>query len=334
MKRIAVLFAVIIVAANAYAGVGTTAMDILKVPSGIRSQAMGGALIAAAENLEAIDVNPAGLAAIERQDLMMIHNIYLSDMFFDSVYYAIAFEGAGTLGIAAKFLSAGTVPESLENPDGSYAGETGNGISGINYLAALSYGTNLSKLAYSEVTKNINLGVSLKFSGEMLGPNYNNMAVSADIGAVYTVKIEEEDFLSNRGQMLWNKAGFGLVIKNLGTSFGSGITPLAFGFGAYTQFLNLGTAGNRLRVSADADYSLDSGINVRAGLEYLHYFGNFGLAIRSGGNFSPEQRLASGFAVGGGLNLKMSQSVYSIDYVFMPYSEFGSGHKIGIYFKF
>jgi hypothetical protein len=334
MKRFFVVLTALTIAVNAFAGIATTAMDILKVPSGIRSQAMGGAYLAISDNLESIDINPAGLAAVERQDIMMIHNIYLLDVFFDSVSYAMALEGAGTVGIAAKFLSAGTIPESLENPDGSYAGETGNNVAGIDYLAALSYGTNLSKLVYSDFTKNMNVGISVKFSGEILGANYSGTGISADIGAVYTAKIEEEDFLSNRGQMLWNKAGFGLVLKNLGISFGGGLTPVALAMGTYTQFLNIGTAGNRIRIAADAEYSLDNGIKVSCGMEYLHNIGNFSLSFRTGGNFSPEERLSSGFAIGGGIGAKMGSVVYSLDYVFMPYSEFGSGHKFGLYVKF
>jgi hypothetical protein len=308
-------------------------MDVLKVPSGIKSQAMGGAYLAVADNLEAIDVNPSGLAAIERQDILLIHNMYLSDVFFDSVYYAFAFEGAGTLGIAAKFLSAGTAPGTLENPDGTYGGGTGKDVGGIDYLAGISYGTNFSKIIYGDFSKNLNLGISLKVTGEMLGSDYSNIGISADIGAVYTVKIEEEDFLSNRGQMLWNKIGFGIVLKNLGTSFGAGMTPMEFDLGAYTQFLNVGTSGNRVRVAADGGYSVDSGINLSGGFEYLHNIGNFSLALRAGGNFSPEQRLSAGFAIGGGMGLKMGTAVYSLDYVFMPYSELGSGHKIGLYIK-
>jgi len=334
MKRAVVLLIVIILVANAYAGIATTAMDILKVPSGIKSQAMGGAYLAVADNLEAIDINPAGLAAIERQDIMLIHNMYLSDVFFDSVYYALAIEGAGTLGIAAKFLSAGTVPETLENPDGTPAGGTGKNIGGIDYLAAVSYGTNLSKIAYSDFAKNLNIGLSLKVTGEMLGSDYSNIGISADIGAVYTIKLEEEDFLSNRGQMLWNKIGLGLVLKNLGTSFSAGLTPMTFAIGAYTQFLNVGTSGNRIRVAADADYSIDSGVSIRGGLEYMHNMGNFSLAIRTGYDYNGSERLSGGFAIGGGVGLKTGTTIYSLDYVFMPYSEFGSGHKIGLYVKF
>jgi hypothetical protein len=334
MKRIAVMLTALIVAANAYAGVATTAMDILKVPSGIKSQAMGGAYLAVADNLEAIDINPAGLAAIERQDIMLIHNMYLSDVFFDSVYYAMAIEGAGTLGFAAKFLSAGTVPESLENPDGTYAGGTGKDIGGIDYLAAISYGTNLSRLAYSDFSKNLNIGLSLKVTGEMLGSDYSNIGISVDIGAVYTIKLEEEDFLSNRGQMLWNKIGLGLVLKNLGTSLGAGLTPMTIAAGAYTQFLNVGTTGNRIRVAADADYSIDTGISISGGLEYMHNIGNFSLALRTGYDYNGAQKLSAGFAIGGGVGLKTGTTGYSLDYVFMPYSEFGSGHKIGLYIKF
>lgn len=334
MKRTAVILAAIFTAQAVLAGVGTTAIDVLKVPSGIRSQAMGGAYTALSDGLEALDINPAGLAAIERQDVMFVHNIYLDDVFYDSAYYAVGLEGAGTIGVAGKFLSAGAVDETLENPDGSFGGETGNQAGGMNYLAAVAYGTNVGKLFYGEFTKDLNAGVALKLSGQSLGADYSDMGVSADIGAIYTIRLEEEDFLSNRGQFLWNRIGIGLALRNLGTSFGAGITPVTFSLGAYTQMLNAGAAGNRIRVSADFDYGIDSGVSVKGGFEYMHGFGDFSLSLRAGGNLNMEESLSGGFAAGAGFGMKTGQVSYALDYVFMPYSEFGSGHKFGLYVKF
>jgi hypothetical protein len=334
MKRIAAILTAIIAATSAYAGVGTTSMDILKVPSGLKAQAMGGAYIAVSDNLEALDINPAGLAAIERQDLMFIHNMYLQDVFFDSAYYAINLQGPGVIGFAGKFLSAGSIDETLETNAGTYAGMSGSKAGGTDFLAAAAYAQNAGKFAFNQFTKNLNIGADLKLSGQMLGKDYSNMGISADIGAIYNLVIEEEDFLSNRGQPIWNKASFGIVFQNLGTSFGSGITPITIALGTCMQFENIAASGNRIRVAADTGYDMDNGINLRAGLEYMQFIGNFDFAIRGGGNFNPAQRLASGFTLGGGMGLKINNVLYSLDYVFSPYNDLGSSQKFGLYIKF
>jgi hypothetical protein len=334
MKRFTAVLTAIIVSVNIYAGVGTTSMDILKVPAGIKAQAMGGAYTAACDNLEALDFNPAGLASIGRLDLMFIHNMYLQDVFYDSAYYAVAFEGAGTLGFMGKFLSAGTVNETTEDAYGKYGGATGRKAGGADFLGGAAYAVNMSRIAFSDFTKHLNVGAALNFSGEMLGGDYSNFGLSADIGAVYTVMIEEEDFLSNRGQPMWNKAGLGIVFKNLGTSFGSSVTPITVAFGAYTQFLNMAFTGSRIRVSADADYDMDNGINLKAGFEYMQNAANYIFAFRAGGNFNPEQRLASGFSLGGGIGIKLNTTTYTLDYVFMPYGDLGSSNKFGLYIQF
>jgi hypothetical protein len=334
MKRFAVVITAIIVAVNAYAGVGTASMDILKVPSGIKAQAMGGAYTAACDNLEALDFNPAGLAFITHQDLMFVHDMYLQSVFYDSAYYAVALEGAGTLGFTGKFLSAGTVPETTETSVGTYGGTTGQQVGGADFLGGAAYAINMSKIAFSDFTKHLNVGAELNFSGEMLGKNYSNFGLSGDIGAIYNVMIEEEDFLSNRGQPMWNKAGLGLALKNLGTSFGASVTPITAAFGAYTQFLNVGFTGSRIRGSVDADYDIDNGINLKAGFEYMQFVSNYSFAFRAGGNFNPARSLASGFALGGGMGIKLNSIMYTIDYVFMPFGDLGTSNKFGLYIQF
>ncbi len=332
-KTVIALVLAVLLRVPAVMALGTTTMDILKVPSGIKAQGMGGAYTALADGPEAFDINPAGLALTQNMDIMLVHNIYLQDVFFDSVYYSFALEGAGVLSIGGKFLSAGTVAETGENPDGTYSGETGQETYGMCYLGGLAYSINLGKLAYNDFTKNVNAGIAVKFSGESIGPDYAEMGVSTDIGFIYTAVLEEEDFLSNRGQMLWNRAGFGIAFKNVGTSFGSGMTPLAFALGVYTQFINVGTSGNRVRVALDAEYNMENGINAKAGIEYGHNIGDYNFSIRTGGNFNPEERLSSGFAAGAGFGMKLGDVRYSVDYVFLPYTELGSSHKVGLYIK-
>ncbi len=315
------------------AGAGTSSMDVLKVPSGLKSQAMGGAYAGLSDDLEAIETNAAGLGFIEGNDILFIQDLYLDGVLYDSLYYARGMGDAGTIGFAGKYLNGGTITEALEAPGGGYGGE-GNSVSAADFSGVVAYGCNIGKFAYSDFTKNLNAGAAIKFSGEMIGKDYGNFSASVDLGAIYTVIIEDADFMSNRGEFVWNKAGFGLSFRNLGASIAAGITPISIAAGAYTQLLNVFSGNNRVRIAADADYNMDNGINIKAGLEYMHLLGDYTLALRTGGNINPADRLASGMSFGGGVGMKAGGATYSIDYVFMPYSELGSSQKIGLYISF
>ena len=332
MKRIVQIMIFILFISIIYAGVGTTAVDILKIPGGIKSQGVGGAYIAISDGVEGIEINPAGLSFVEKQEIILIHDMYLEGVMNESVFYGYTFEKAGTVGAGVKILTTGSIKETIETNTGEYAGE-GDEVSGLNYSGILAYSTKISNFVYNDFTKNLNIGIGLKISGENL-KDYSNLSISADLGGIYTFVIEEEDFLSNRGQFLWNKAGVGVVFKNLGTSFNAGITPITIGMGLYTQFLNVGIPRSKVRISADSDYNMDNGINLRYGLEYEQSIEAFTFAIRTGGNFNPAERLASGFTIGGGIGIKIDRAKYLIDYVFLPYNELGSVHKMGLNIKF
>ncbi len=332
MKKIAILIILAMISGILYAGVGTTAIDILKIPGGIKSQAVGGAYIAVADGVEGLEINPGGLSMVEKQEIMLIHDMYIEGVMNESVFYGYSFDKAGTIGLGFKILTTGSIKQTLETDLGEYAGE-GVDVSGISYSGIIAYSAKVSNFVYSDFTKNLNIGIGLKISGESLN-EYNDFSISADIGGIYTFVIEEEDFLSNRGQFLWNKAGVGVVFKNLGTSFNAGITPMTFGLGLYTQFLNIGIARSKVRISADTDYNLDNGFNLKYGLEYEQIIEAFVFAIRTGGNFNPAERLADGFTLGGGIGLKQGSAKYSLDYVYLPYNELGSIHKMGLNVKF
>ena len=333
MKFKLILLGLLFTASSVFAGAGAGAIDLLKVPAGAKTQAMGGAYTAVTDDLEAFDVNPAGLGQINGTDILFVHDMYLDGIFFDSLYFANGSPDGGTYGGSLKYLSGGSITQTNETAAGTYAG-TGPAVSAFDFSAAFGYGINLSKLIYSDFTKNLHTGAVLRFSGESIGSDYLNMAVSADVGAQYTILLEDADFMTNRGETIWNKIGIGFAARNLGTSFSAGLTPMTFALGAYTQILNLFDSTNRMRISMDFDYSTANSIVVAAGLEHLQMFGDFSFALRAGGNFSPAERLGSGFGIGGGLGFRTGQVKYALDYVFMPFSEFGSSQKIGLYIKF
>lgn len=332
-KTTFIIFMIFIIISRIFSGVGTTSIDILKVPAGIKSQGMGGAYVAGGNDIEALDYNPAGLKSIKGKEILFIHDIYLQDIFYDSIFYGQNMDELGVIGVGIKYLNSGSIIEKKENATGNYEGEGGS-FSAFDYLLEVGYGMDFEKMVYNEFTKDLNIGATLKISGESLCNEYSNFGLSIDIGAIYDVIITEEDFLSNRGEFLWNKAGAGIVFKNLGTSFNGNITPISFVLGGYTQFLNCFTQGNKIKLNMDLDYNIAESLSIKGGIEYNHKISDFIFAIRTGGNFSLKERMATGINFGGGFGMKSGDINYELNYVMIPYGELGSNHKIGLYIIF
>ena len=337
MKRIALTGIIVLMLATALtAGVATSSIDLLKIQTGARTQAMGGAYISVTDDLEALDINPAGLASIKKYELLVLEDLYIQEVMLHSLYFGLGMEDMGAIGISVKYLMAGAVQEALEDQFGNFIGY-GEEKTGYNYLVGIGYGVNLGKLFYGDFTKNLNVGITAKLTGESLegtAADFSNMAVSVDIGGIYTVVLEEQDFMSNRGQFIFNEIGLGFVVRNLGTSFEAEITPLSVAFGLYGQMLNIAVSDNRLRIALDLDYNISSGINARYGLEYFHKVSKITLAVRTGGNMNFEERLASGYNAGGGIGMDFGDFEGIVDYVFVPFGDIGANHKIGLYLKF
>ncbi|MGD0566723.1 MAG: hypothetical protein ABSA34_05240 [Candidatus Goldiibacteriota bacterium] len=333
MKKAIIIIAAFFAVSQLAADAGQGSIDLLKVPSGIKSQAMAGAYNSISDDLEAFDMNPAGLSTIDTNDMLFIQDLYLMGMFYDSFYYAHGTE-FGTVGAVVKYLNGGSIIKTNETAMGTYGGE-GPSVSASDFLAGAGYGVKLSKLFYNDFTKNVEAGATIKFSGENIGPDYSDMALSADLGGIYNIVLEEADFMENRGETIWNKISLGFDIRNLGISFSNGMTPLIVAAGASTQVLNLFGLSNRFRYSLDADVSVADSLNIRTGFEYTHNFGDFNVSLRAGYDFNPATRLYSGLAGGAGIGFRNGQNtMYSLDYVYSPYGELGNSQKIGIYLRF
>lgn len=326
MKKI--LFAVIaaLMFSSSYAGPGTGAFDILKVAAGIKSQGMGGAYTAACRDVEAMDMNPAGLAYIEKQEILLIHDIYLEEVFYDSLYYGQGLGEGGSFGLAARYLNQGSVVRTIEDDFGNYLG-TAEEVSGMNYMIALGYAIGMDRISYSEMTKNIKAGITLKFAGEQSG-DYSSIGGAVDIGFMYNIQLGGESFLTNRGEFVWSNIGVGVALRNMGASSGAGLTPFSAAIGAYTAMLNIGTSGNEIKTSFDADFGAE-GFIVKFGGEYRHKVENMNFSARLGANINGTERLSAGLSAGAGFGIKAESVTYTIDYVFLPFAEFGAGHKAG-----
>ena len=287
--------------ANAQAEAG--AQSILIAP-GARSDGMGRAYVAVADDANAIWWNPGGLAFATRHNALLTYTKLVPDLAPDVFHTYLAYsqhvEGWGGLAASLGYLSYGE--STATDVDGNELGT----FTSYEVAPALAYGT--------EVMKDLGFGVSLKLVHVDLAPadktqdraEGQGTTFAADLGGLYKIP-------------KW-KSALGLAIQNLGPNISyidqDQSDPLGrnakLGF-AVTPFEN---ELHRVMVVGDVNKSLlpDGAWIEGAGAEYEF---NRLLALRLGYINDPRgtiQAMTYGFGV--------SYAGFRLDYASVPQSEF------------
>lgn len=164
------------------AGYASTAASFLDNGISARSDAMGRAFSAIADDLDAFYYNPAGFAG-QRTVRLNTMGTRLNNV--ANVYYlggGMPFgEGFG----AINFLTSGIddIPETTY--DGQYVVDTGNKFESASRALFLSYGLNGS--AFAKILNNFKFGFSLKYLSETLYENRSS-GYGLDAGVIYSLE--------------------------------------------------------------------------------------------------------------------------------------------------
>jgi len=183
---------------------GTSGAIILKQTSGARPLGMGEAFVALADDVNALNFNPAGLACIRNHEISVMYLDSLVDSWFGFIGYALPLGGnvekqvgtrkfkskktrtnRGTIGLGFSIFQAG---EMVLEPEGDTVQAE------QDYLANLGFGYAIWRSgeevekgrqrvrATSELGNEISLGVGIKFVHSTLVQKYSAMAYAVDVG--------------------------------------------------------------------------------------------------------------------------------------------------------
>lgn len=163
--------------------VGTTSFQFLKVMPDARSTAMGEAFTAVARNSEAIFWNPSALAKVTGFDVSLSYLDWFLDMNHQSISFAYALPGIGTIGLMGLMISIGDIQETRvdhlyrDDATGSYnPGLTGRLVSPASQVFGISFARDL--------TNKFAFGVTAKYAREDLVA-YSASALIFDGGFTY-----------------------------------------------------------------------------------------------------------------------------------------------------
>jgi len=260
---------------------GTSGAIILKQTSGARPLGMGEAFVAVADDVNALNFNPAGLAQIKRHEISVMYLDSLVDTWFGFIGYAYPIGGRvekqrgrrftsikerrnrGTIGLGVSSLQAGKMV--LEPEGNTVRAEE-------DYLANLGFGYVIWRSeekvekrrqkarATGELRNELSLGLSVKFVYSTLVQKYSAMAYAVDAGLL-------GKFIVGR-----NRFQLGVTGQNLGTKIkfeeeGDSL-PLTVRAGASYQMEF--KQEHRLTISTEAVKPNDGDFRGSGGMEYWY----------------------------------------------------------------
>ena len=314
------------------AGEGTTAAPFLKIGTSSRAEGMGGAYTAVVDDVDATYFNPAGLTQLQRSTVGFTHMEWFEGIRYEYVSYADKYDYIGAVGVSLGYLYLGDIPQTYETVSGDYDDVNSGGTFGASDLAiGLAWAGNL-------FMRENKIGVGLKVIQEAIADS-QSFSVGIDVGDQILLSRTRWYRKALKGGDWTIKlvpSTVGLAFKNLGTpvkySFQSDPLPSSAHAGVAYKFLE-----DDLTAALDLEYRLTEGLAVvHLGGEYWIHTGmrtgpeqTLDVAVRAGYRTGYGETSAPGVSFG----LGVVYSALGMDYVFMPFGDLGSTHRISLKFS-
>jgi len=292
---------------------------------GARAVALGEAFVAVANDPSAIYWNPAGLASMQRAEVLLSHLEWPADIAYEHAVVVLPVPRfGGSLGIQLGVLST-EIDETTElRPFGT----------GRTFL----YSDMVAGVAFARRwTDKLLVGGGLKYVREDLGADVGGpvtQAMLVDIGSIYYLgfgSVRIATTLSNFGAELRPRG------DGPGGAFVSPVTgeqrtydgfdpPLLFRYGV--AFEPIENSVQRVTTSLEVNQPADDAQVVKMGAEWLY---RRAFALRGGYNFNADELKLS---AGAGVLASIGHSKATIDYAFTDGGALGSVHRVSLGFEF
>jgi len=320
-KLLLALLALAVLAAPAHATemfekVGTVGFQFLEIGAGPRGTGMGEAMVGAADGIESLYWNPAGLRSISRPTASFSYGTWPAEISHQFMGYAMR-PGfiQGIIGVSVTTLSMDPMPVLTADQPGGV---------GVDFDA----GDIAIGLTYARVfTDKFSAGGTLKWMHSGLG----------DLSVLGVEGLEDyyvEGFLIDFGTLYdtgFRSLRVGLVIQNMGAG-GAYIeedvpVPATFKFGVSMNVID--TPGQRVTAAAEFRHPADTSEKINVGAEYAlneMYFVRAGYKL----NYDEES-----FTFGGGAKIAVgSLGVVGVDYRYNDFGYLGVVHRMGLVVEF
>lgn len=267
-----------------FASAGETGYNFLKIDTGNRAIAMGGAYAGVSRDIISIYYNPAGISELNKKEVYFMYRKWLFNTDYGSLSYAQNFKKIGSMGISVIYYQLPEVPEV-----DSLGYDTGSILSGNNYALIFTLAR--------EVYAGILMGLNIKYLNERVF-NSENKSIVLDLG------LQKEIYTTPSDSIV-----LGAAIQNWNTKFNidySNPVPLNIKTGMeYMAYKNF-------KLNFDINKQIDRDFRYNIGAEYKFF--NM-ILIRSGYKIGYD---LESFSVGFGVDSQyfFHKIVLNIDYSF------------------
>ena len=295
IKKLSIFFAIIILTQSTRASENpaSTGLSFLKSGAGARAVAMGEAFAALVDDASGTFWNPAGLAHLQRAELIFTHNEWLQDI--TNEYFAIGFSiRKNVVGISFLSNSVGGI-ERRVNPTAEPLG--------IVYARDVMFGISYARF----LDQRFSLGTSIKFL-------YEKIYVESCSGAAFDVGLQYQTTIHGlKTGLSWQNIGYMTKLK-----YESSKLPQLLRLGlAYQLPVNIMQGG--IILTSDWVKIFNSTSHINLGLEFgFKSFFVFRFGYQTGWD---DKGIQGGF----GIMLRR----YRLDYAYVPFkSDLGNSHRI------
>jgi hypothetical protein len=311
--------------------VATCAANWLKLETGTRAIAMGGAYTAAGNDLGGIPYNPASLAFIDNQAAFLSQTKYVADITYNVIGYGMNMSGTDFFGIHIFSLDSGLMDVTTEDvPDGTgeqfkvtgmclratYARRLTDrlrvGFTG-KYIREDIYTTYMQTFAF-DIGSNFNTGIY----GFVLGMSVTNLGPEVQFGGE-GLEIELSEAWMQNGNLTKITEKFPL--------------PMTFRLGLSNEVVGPNSEfaknkNHKVIISMDGINAKDYVLYAAVGLEYswkdIAY-------VRAGNRLGHD---TAKWSLGGGFNIDGKAFSVGLDYAYVNYSILNYTHQFGLNFEF
>ena len=278
---------------------GTRAMTFLKIGVGAKAMGMGEAQVAATNDLYASFWNPAGLGALQKPQIALMHNEWFAEINHEFVGFAFPI-GNNTVGASANFLSFGEIQG--RDQDGN---ETSI-FRPYDLAVAVSYARRIGET--------LALGVNAKVLREQIADD-SGSGFAFDLGGVYNFSDIPLSFGVN-AQHIGPRVQYVEDAFELPFTLRIGTAYRLWKDAAILTMDFIRPTDNDNSIAVGAGYTIANILQLRTG--YIYKFGGNDLGATSG--------LRGGF----GLTLRRFQ----VDYAVVPFGDYGLTHRFSLLANF
>jgi long-subunit fatty acid transport protein len=301
---------------------GISAFQFLKIDATSRGVGMGGAFVAVANDVSSLYWNPAGLAQMDMNQVMVTHTNYVVDIQHEFLAASYRLSSYDAVGFSVTSLHMDDMQVTTETqPFG-----TGEYFS----FGDIAFGATYSR----KMTDQFSFGVTVRYVEETLDV-LKMRGLMADIGTFYWTGLGTSRFsvvVSNFGGDVTPSGTVTQFSGQTVSNFQSFSPPTRFKIGFAIEPFEM--TEQRLTTSLELNHPNDNAENVHLGAEYAYQerlFLRAGVKRTIGESlFGNDQTGASDFAMGMGVLMPVGSNRISVDYAFVNNNGLGSVHMFSV----